>query len=233
MNKLLSIGTRKDKQQYQEFQQLLDTDVAQAQTAMKQNNRLMSMLSTIFACFFSFLMGSTFQWAFAWSILITINTIAKSTMIFDILGKVLPGAPGSMVSYNEYIQSVAEAFVFSEIYSQMDILCGYDNTSIGYVLGMSRMMVQQSSVVTLRIVMFLYGSYDQNSRTLQTQSSNAPGQSNWQPYAQCPENILDLTTTDTDHLNKFIEDNLVDALQCLAKIGYKPGDVPNANNNMI
>ena len=190
MSRLLSLGKRKDADQYKNLEKTMAENMDVAIEKAKENNRLMTMLSTIFACFFAFLIGSSFQWEFAWSICITINTIAKSTMIFDILGKVIPGAPGSMVTFNECLLSIAQAFVFPAIYGKLDIICGYDNTSIGYVLGMSRMMVQQSSVVTLRLVMFIYGSYDENYRTLQSQSKNAPGTSNWQPYQSCHESQI-------------------------------------------
>ena len=157
--------------------------------------RMDELKAHVMAALCKFMLGSRFKWAFSWAVVIAVNTIAKSTMVFDALCKVLPGSPGSFTAYDARLDSCD--LNFPDLVPNLDLIFGWDNTSIGYVLGASRQAVSQGCVVCLRLVIYLYNCFDEHKHNLQSRRMNAPskketkdGAGNWEYIPDCPDHIF-------------------------------------------
>ena len=222
INKILSrIDVLKSRQS------LTGTSVA------KRRSKAQLTTAMIYASFLRYLMGSNFQWSFAWSVAILLRQICKSTICVDIFGKIFPGAPGcDSTLCNRFTQALnfhrtEQSRLGSTIKNKVNVMLNYDNGG-KYTQGCSRQSITgltSNPVVTIQQIHTCF--IDSDRIFVQGNPHNSP--KSWPEFRHCPLTVLDIKPAEHLILKNYIIHTIKERLDILIDKKYQFGQGLKAN----
>jgi hypothetical protein len=159
-------------------------------------------LAHIMASVFNMVLKSDFQWLCARNVILAVRQLSKSKKCVTYLCLFIPGGPGSPSAICTEELHLRKKWKYHSNFAgaHVNILASYDNACQAYNPRLSRKGEQKRKIVTLAHWLRLH---DVESPTF-VQSKIECSPRHWPDFAQCPSDIMSLTSDELDMFEAIV-----------------------------